>query len=582
MTDLPRSGWGRAVAALLLALMVPGMGVQAQTQAITGAPLQSVLTTSPASPAGHVWGAPPATTPPGPSVAWAQWAEPPAGHTPPTVTPPLRAPTPWQAPVAVEAPAVQPAQATALGALPYPATGATGYAPTGVAGMAAPTPVQAGNPSGWPSLSFPLPGAPADPLPSLDATPELEMFVGETQLFPAPDVGRIAVGNGRILHAVVADEREVVVFARTPGVSSLTIWSQDGSSRTMRITVVPGDTRRVQQELSGFLSRIPNARSAVVGDKLIIEGEDLSDADQARIAALARRYPQVVDFTSQVGWDRMVMIDVQVVEVPTSRMRELGVRWDPATTGGITAGAAWDVGASRAVTSRPGDAPIEMPFPTLGAAGYLGLNALLSSRLHALAQSGEAVILAQPQLMARSGTTASFLAGGQLPYATVDANGNSSTVFKPYGVTLDVTPRVDRNGTVRARIEVEVSAVDPAVTTPSGPALRTRRTATEFNVRSGQTLVLGGFLSREHSREVDKVPLLGDLPLLGGLFRATREQRKDTELAIFVTPVVVSAANASLAERVTQGRALLTETFPEAPRLNVPIRADFQWLPEGP
>ncbi len=427
-------------------------------------------------------------------------------------------------------------------------------------------------------LDHPLPGtstsqwsmSPDQFVPQAD----VEMFVGETRIFPAPDVARIAVGDGSVVHAAVADEREVVVFARSPGTVSLIIWAHDGSTRSLRVRVVHNEIRRLQHELSSFLERIPNARSAIVGDKLIIEGDDLSDADQERIADLARRYPNIVDFTGRVGWDRMVLIDVQVVELPRSRMRELGIRWDPSTTGGFNTGALWDVASGSAIRARPGEQVLEGFFPASGFNGFVGLNTLLSARLHALSQQGEAVLLAQPQLMARSGSTASFLAGGELPYTTIDANGNASTVFKPYGVTLDVTPRIDRTGTVRARIEVEVSAVDPVVNTPSGPALRTRRTATEFNVRSGQTIVISGFLSREAVRDVDGVPGLARIPILGALFRATRVQEKDTELAIFVTPNVVTSDNASLLERAQRSDELLDATFTRAPQLMIPVQTN--------
>src|SRR5690606_29496344 len=168
------------------------------------------------------------------------------------------------------------------------------------------------------ALSTPLPLAGAF-LPA-DVDSAVDMFVGETRIFAAPDVARVAVGDGSVIHAAAADQREVVVFARTPGTVSLVIWARDGSSRNLRINVIANDVRRIQAELAGLLERIPNARSSIVGDKLIIEGDDLSDADQARIAELAKRYPQVVDFTGQVGWDRMVLIDVQVVEMPRSSM----------------------------------------------------------------------------------------------------------------------------------------------------------------------------------------------------------------------------------------------------------------------
>ncbi|MEI2417541.1 pilus assembly protein N-terminal domain-containing protein [Orrella sp. JC864] len=399
----------------------------------------------------------------------------------------------------------------------------------------------------------------------------LSMQVGETQVLEAPDVRRVAVGDSQVVQAATAEGREVLVFARGAGSTTLHVWTGAGGRRAYAVEVAPAGMRRARAELDALLAQTPGARSRTVGEKIVIEGEGISDADQARIAALAQRYPQVIDFTSQVGWDSMILLDVQVIEVPSSRLRELGVRWDPSAQGGLAAGLAWEA-ASPGLQAAPGEPPLAAGFPARPALGYFGLNALVPARLQALAQSGEAVVLAQPQLMARSGATASFLAGGEVPYATTDEQGRSNTVFKPYGVSLSITPRAERNGTVRSRIDVEVSAVDASVSTPSGPALSIRRASTEFNVRSGQTLVLGGFLSREQARDQSQVPGLGSLPVLGALFRSERFQRRETELAIFVTPVLVSPDDPDMAERVRRGRQEIGQAFPEAPRLNGPVR----------
>src|SRR5690606_3752629 len=124
---------------------------------------------------------------------------------------------------------------------------------------------------------------------------------------------------------------------------------------------------QTREELAAFVARIPNARSALVGDKLIIEGSDLSDADQARIADLAERYPQIIDFTDRVGWDRMVHFDVQVVELPRTRLRELGVRWDAAAGGGINVGLIWEAAGSN-LLERPGEGGLAANFPLSEAA----------------------------------------------------------------------------------------------------------------------------------------------------------------------------------------------------------------------
>lgn len=400
----------------------------------------------------------------------------------------------------------------------------------------------------------------------------LRMQVGEVRVLSGNDVARVAVGDGHVLNAVTTEEKEVIVFARNEGSSALQIWASDGTRQHYEVEVAPEGARRIEQELRDVLGRIPGVELSTVGDKLLVEGDSLTDDDLSRVEELARRYPQLLNFTGRVGWDSMVLLDVQVLELPRSLIRDLGVRWQSPAVGGLNAALAWD-GGSRRLADRPGENVVPALFPTGAAVGYLGASALWPAQLHALSQAGQAMVLAQPQLLARSGSTAEFLAGGEVPYSTTDANGATNTAFKPYGVSLRITPRLERSGIVRSRIEVEVSSVDHALSVENGPALKTRRASTEFNVRSGQTLVLAGFLSREDSRNVDSVPGLGGLPLLGNLFRSVKTQKSDTELAVFVTPVVVSADHPDMERRARQGRALLEQGFPEAPQLNTPVRA---------
>ena len=400
---------------------------------------------------------------------------------------------------------------------------------------------------------------------------QIALETGASHVLRHPGVTRIAVGNSLVVQATAVNGREVLVFGKTRGSTTIDLWTASGQRISYIVNVTPEGLRRIHAEISGLLGKIPNARSVIVGDKIVIEGEDIGDADQARIAALASRYPDVIDFTSQLGWDRMVLLDVQVIEIPSSRMQELGIRWDPASGSGVNTGLAWDGGSAR-IDQRPGDVGMNAAFPMRQAAGFLGLNALLSARLAAMSKSGEATVLAQPQLLARSGSTASFLAGGEVPYASIDKDGKSTTTFRKYGVSLNITPRADRTGAIRSRSEIEVSSVDPTITVPGGPALKIRKASTEFNVRSGQTLVVGGFLSRERSSERDGLPGLSRLPVVGGLFGIDRDQERETELAIFVTPVIVDAQHPDLQARVQSGNAIIAKAFPDATRLNHPVR----------
>ena len=399
----------------------------------------------------------------------------------------------------------------------------------------------------------------------------LEIETGASLVIKAIDMQRIAVGNSQIVQATDINGREVIVFGKTRGTTTVDIWLKSGRRQSYLIVVKPSGLSRIHREINTLLASIPNARSSIVGEKIVIEGEDLGDSDQSKIARFAARYPEVLDLTSQLGWDRMVLLDVQIIEIPSSRMQELGVRWDPGASSSMHTGVAWE-GASSSLGQRPGESLLDVPFPVKHPAGYFGLNALLNARLAALSKSGEAVILAQPQLLARSGSTASFLAGGEVPYASVDKDGKSTTTFKKYGVSLNITPNVDRHGAVRSKIEIEVSSVDSTISVPGGPAMKIRKASTEFNVRSGQTLVLGGFLSRERSTDRDGIPGVSEIPILGGLFGVNREMARQTELAIFVTPVVVDAEHPQMRAQINSGRNIVSNAFPESPRLQHPVR----------
>lgn len=410
---------------------------------------------------------------------------------------------------------------------------------------------------------------------------ELEMFVGESRVFPAPGVARIAVGNGALLTAAALDGKEVILFANAGGTSSLFIWNEDGRYQRVKVNIVPGDTARYAREISTFLAGIPKAKTSIIGDKVIVEGDDLSDADIARIDLLATRYPQIVNFTNRLGFEQMVMLDVKVVEFPLTDLRELGLKWN--ATGGFAVGGIWSPlrrGAPNAygIDVRTGaeNAP---PLTAIGGASARPsalniaslLNLGLNATINALEQHGSTVVLAEPQLSARNGSKASFLAGGEFPYTVSTING-TTVQFKPYGVKLDILPRVDRSGNVRAVIDTEVSNIDNSVSTPSGPGLQTRKTSTEFNVRAGETIVLSGLVQRESASSLEKVPGLGNLPVIGALFRSKKFQNKETELVVFVTPTVVSPSSPGLADRVQKTHERLHERLGPTPHLSDPLQ----------
>ncbi len=431
-----------------------------------------------------------------------------------------------------------------------------------------------------------------------EPVPEIELFTGESRVFSTPNLARIAVGNGQVITANALDDKDVIIFANGAGASSLFVWSRDGRFQRVKVTVLPVDMSRYARDVATFLAKIPKTRASVVGDKVIVEGEELSDADRDKVAELARRYPLIVNFTSPIGWEQMVMMDVKVVEFPKTELRELGLKWS--ATGGGAVGSIWSPSgrgaqggyaisvktgeANTAPVSVPGvSGPIPLPSNlTILSAINMGLNA----QLLALEQKGTASVLAEPQLSTRSGYKASFLAGGEIPYSVATING-VTVQFKPYGIKLDIEPKVGQNGVIRAVIESEVSSIDSSLATSAGPALLTRRTKTEFNVRQGETIVLSGLLQRNNSTDIDKVPLLGDIPILGALFRSKRFQNKETELVVFVTPSIVDGHSAGLNDKTRRVNERLEQQLGAPPHLSDPLQpgadaAQFNRAPPAP
>lgn len=402
-----------------------------------------------------------------------------------------------------------------------------------------------------------------------EAQTQWRLQIGEMRVLALPDVARVAVGDGHVVNAVTSDDKEVLIFARNAGSSTLTIWFTHGAHQSYQIQVQEAGQQYALKELKLLLQRIPQLTVSEVGDKVVVEGAQLSAHHRQQLEELKSRYSQIVDLSSSMPWEPMVLLDVQVLELPRHFMRELGIRWSDQSEGGMNVGLAWDGGSQR-LLDRPGETVMPLPYHPGAMAGYFGLNALLSARLQALSQSGQAVVLAQPQLLARSGATAEFLAGGEVPYSTTDSNGNANTSFKPYGVSLKITPFLESNGAVRSHVDVEVSSIDPSLSIPTGPSLKTRRASTEFNVQSGQTLVLAGFISQDMAKNVNQIPGIGSIPILGALFKSKRYQRNETELAIFVTPILVDAQHQAVQQRVQRAQQIVQESF-EQPVLNVSL-----------
>lgn len=380
------------------------------------------------------------------------------------------------------------------------------------------------------------PLAPAAEAETVPLAP-IELYVGQVHLIRAGELKRVAVGNGKVIQATALDGGQVLIIPEAAGQSTLHLWGKDGSESSYAISVVPADVNRLLAEIRAMLGQDTRVRARIVGDKVVLEGGELSEEEAARMTEIARRYPQVVNLISRVGLERMIEMDVRMLEVRRDVLEDIGVRWSGSMQG-PSFGIIGDLHRSRSF--RPGGAGADAGFATRNRvapfATVFELASSITSVINLLVQNGDAVVLAEPRLACRSGGSARFVAGGELPVPFASGLGTVSVGFKEYGVKFDVSPVASETGVIAAKIATEISAINFEIQVQDVPGLLKRRAETEVNLRENETLVIAGLLTEESSKSIDRVPALGELPILGKLFRSREFRDRKTDLVVFITP----------------------------------------------
>ena len=375
------------------------------------------------------------------------------------------------------------------------------------------------------------------PLPT-----QLELFVGDSRVIQA-STSRIAVGNGKVVSASPVGAEQVVLIGQSVGESVVQLWLADGRQHRMSVVVGPADIEALRKTIDDLLVGVDGIKTRVVGRRILLEGDSADTRARERAAAIAAMYPQsVTDFVGKVGWESMVHVDVRIVEFRRGQLRELGIRWRDEASG-PSAGVIADFIANDRFRLRAENDPIpEEAFNRVGAHTsarfYLGISSTLESRLRALESTGEATFIAEPRLSCKSGGTARFVAGGEIPIPVVNSVGSTDVEFREYGVILDIRPVVDAAGGVKMRVETELSQVDNAQRVAGIPGLLKRRSATDLNVQDGETIVLAGLIQQQHSIDDSGLPGLSRIPAAGRLFGVRGKRTEDSEIVIFLTPRV--------------------------------------------
>ena len=384
------------------------------------------------------------------------------------------------------------------------------------------------------------------------ANKELVMFVGEIKPLAASRVSRIAIGNGALISTRFIDENQMLLIAEAVGDTSLALWTPGGEVQSYTLRIGSKDSGFAYRAAKSVLGDIGSIQIAPMGPNIAITGS-ASKAQLERINQLAARYPQIIPLLKEndVEMKKMIYMKVQILEVKKSLSQALGVSW-PGSLAGPQVGFAGSLGSTNpgAATTVTG---LTAPLSTSGLRTYLGISSMIQSTINLAKNNGDLTILAEPELSARSGNTASFLAGGQIPIQTAGALGAVNISYKDYGVKINIKPTADDNGNVIASIKAEMSQLDSSTAVNGTPGFLTRSSETEINVKSGQTMVISGLINRDMQNSMSGIPGLSSAPFLGRLFRSDSYSGTRTDMLIAVTPVVVDPGSSMNQERIEKG-----------------------------
>lgn len=384
-------------------------------------------------------------------------------------------------------------------------------------------------------------------------TPMIVVGVGESVIRQEPRIlSRVLISNPEVASLKLLEEGQFQVLGLEVGTTDLWLWYRDDPThpRVYQVQVendLSDMTRRVAAAVTGTSPRVYAVR-----DRVVVEGEvpDLESAE--RVASIARIYDKEFVNLMTVRGDSQVQLHVTFAEVSRTGLRELGLNIlgqtgnnqfsiaGPGSTGASTAARASEVTYPN-INGNMVTSPGAGVFNLIGlvTAGPIDLTAILS----VLEEYDLARTLAQPTLVSLSGQQAEFLAGGEVPIPIGESNGRISIEFKEYGVKLVFVPTVLTGDVIDMRTYVEVSELDEVnslkLTGIEIPAFVMRKADSHLRIQDGMTFAMAGMLKERTKAYRSQIPILGDIPILGSLFRYVKHGREETEIVIFVTPELV-------------------------------------------
>ncbi|HEX4136290.1 MAG TPA: pilus assembly protein N-terminal domain-containing protein [Bryobacteraceae bacterium] len=389
-------------------------------------------------------------------------------------------------------------------------------------------------------------------LTGTEPSPEkIDVGAGKTRLLDMPiNIERVSIAAPETAEAVPVSARSMMVNGKAPGETSLIIWLADGSRREYTVDVKVNSARvaAAKEQISREFG--DKVQVAVDNGAVYLTGrlKDLYEADRALL--IAASLGKVVNLlkVDAPPQEQQILLKVRFADVDRTKSLNLGVNFFGAPRGYAASSSTGAFSPSTVQTI--GSAGVPTTFTLSDTLNLLlwDPHANLGATLAALASQNVLQILAEPNLLAMNGKEASFVAGGEFPFPTLQGGGGGvgqiTISFKEFGVRLHFVPTITPRGTIRLRVMPEVSSLDFAnalvISGTTIPALDTRRVDTEVELQSGQSFAIAGLLDNQTTETLSKIPGLGNIPVLGKLFTSKAINKSNSELLVIITPELVA------------------------------------------
>ena len=383
---------------------------------------------------------------------------------------------------------------------------------------------------------------------------------GKSLIIESPVVmKRVSVAAPNVADALILTPRQVYITGKVPGVTNLTLWAESDTVSAVFDVEVEPDVARLKAKLHEMFPEERDIGVTAMNDAISLAGAVSSAVRLSQVSAVAESYAPVdkqgkakVVNLLEVGGVQQVMLEVRVSEMARTLTNQLGINFNTVSASGRQFGISLLDGLTGFPANGWPGSPLSVSSTVNAALGFVKNGAAWTTFIDALKDNGLARVLAEPTLITLSGKSANFLAGGEFPIPVPQAGSSVPVItiqYKPYGVGLNFTPTVLSNGRISMVVAPEVSELDfsQAVSLQGFiiPSITTRRVSTTVELADGQSFAIAGLLSDEVKEDVQKFPLLGDIPVLGALFRSSSFQRSETELVVIVTPHLVKPLDLS-------------------------------------